>query len=164
MNIENFNNERFLSYAANVFMQINRAIMFKELEKIDHFVNDDVYNSLKENLEVLSKNHLTQIYYDISIIQAKIIEINELPDSFQIDLNLVSGYGKISSSTHLYHAQKTHKMVFERKKNYLLTPAARKCPGCGANIDVNNNGKCNYCGAIYNLEDMDWILVAYEEK
>ena len=34
----------------------------------------------------------------------------------------------------------------------------RKCPACGSSIDVNNNGKCNYCGAIYNNEDYDYVL------
>ena len=164
MNIKDWNEERFLSYASNIFIQINRAILFKELEKIDHFVNDSVYNLLKENLEVLSKKHLAQVFYDMSVVQVKILEVKELENSFKIELSLVSGYGKISSSERLYRAQKTHKMIFEKTKESVTPPAARKCPGCEANIDINNNGKCIYCGVIYNLEDMDWILTTYEEK
>ena len=33
---------------------------------------------------------------------------------------------------------------------------------CGASIDVNANGKCPYCGTIYNLEDKDWVLTFIE--
>lgn len=26
-------------------------------------------------------------------------------------------------------------------------------------MDINNNGKCEYCGAIYDLENYDYVLV-----
>ena len=39
-----------------------------------------------------------------------------------------------------------------------------KCPGCGAAINVNANGKCAYCGTIYNLVDKDWVLSSLKTK
>ena len=34
----------------------------------------------------------------------------------------------------------------------------RKCPACGAPMNVNKSGKCDYCGSIYNQEDYDFVL------
>ena len=36
---------------------------------------------------------------------------------------------------------------------------AKVCPGCGAPVNVNSNGVCEYCGTVYNTEDYDWILI-----
>ena len=33
---------------------------------------------------------------------------------------------------------------------------SRKCPAYGANMNINQSGKCEYCGAIFNTEDYDW--------
>ena len=33
-----------------------------------------------------------------------------------------------------------------------------KCPGCGANINANYSGKCEYCGTTYDTVKYDWIL------
>jgi len=54
--------------------------------------------------------------------------------------------------------EKTNYLTFEKNKNTSTQPEARKCPSCGSNMDVNNSGKCEYCGTIYNLEDYEWIL------
>jgi len=33
-----------------------------------------------------------------------------------------------------------------------------ECPGCGRSINLTANGKCKYCGAGYDLSQIDWIL------
>ena len=38
----------------------------------------------------------------------------------------------------------------------------RKCPTCGAIVDVNKNGKCEYCHTIFNLEKYDWVITKME--
>ena len=49
---------------------------------------------------------------------------------------------------------------FEKKLNTKDFGIVRKCPGCGASINVNNTGKCEYCDTIFNLDDYDYILVS----
>lgn len=58
---------------------------------------------------------------------------------------------------------KNMRLVFSKRKNAKSLGTARKCPGCGANIDVGMNGKCDYCGSIFNLQDYDWILKSIGE-
>ena len=43
-------------------------------------------------------------------------------------------------------------------KNAQSYKVVRKCPTCGANIDVNANGQCSYCHTIFNLEKYDWVI------
>ena len=147
-----------------MYIQINRAIVFKDLEKINHFVGDELYSWLSENIDDLSNKHKMQHYFDMGVAHVEILGINKLGDSLQIEVNLISGYGKFASANHLYGTELENKMVFEKRKDSKKQPAARYCPGCGSNIDVNRSGVCIYCGTTYNLEDMDWILVKYERS
>lgn len=40
------------------------------------------------------------------------------------------------------------------------TDAARtgECPNCGANINMNQSGKCAYCGSVISTTEYDWVL------
>lgn len=49
-------------------------------------------------------------------------------------------------------------LSFTKKSNAISQGIAKKCPSCGAPINVNLSGKCEYCGSIYNQYDYDWIL------
>jgi len=33
-----------------------------------------------------------------------------------------------------------------------------KCPNCGAALQVNATGKCDYCGAVVTSGQYDWVL------
>jgi len=164
MDIDNLNKEHFISYISNMYIQINRAIVFKELDKINHFVGDELYNKLSEDIEELSRDHKMQHFFDMGVAHVEILKMNKLDDTIQIEVDLISGYGKFVSSSHLYGTEIKNSMVFEKRKDSKKQPAARYCPGCGSNIDVNRSGICEYCGTTYNLEDMDWILVKYERS
>lgn len=164
MDINNLNEEHFISYISNIYIQINRAMVFKELDKINHFVGDELYTWLEDNIDDLSNDHKMQHYFDMSVAHVELLNVNKLDDSVQIEVELISGYGKFVSPTHLYGTEIKNHMVFEKRKDSRKQPAARYCPGCGSNIDVNRSGVCDYCGTTYNLEDMDWILVKYERS
>ena len=54
--------------------------------------------------------------------------------------------------------EKFVKLIFTKVKNAKKLGVARACQGCGANLDLNFDGRCPYCGAIFNLQEYDWIL------
>jgi predicted RNA-binding Zn-ribbon protein involved in translation (DUF1610 family) len=50
------------------------------------------------------------------------------------------------------------------RKDYKERKKVIKCPNCGANMDINHSGKCDYCGQTYNQEDYDWVLKSMESN
>ena len=36
--------------------------------------------------------------------------------------------------------------------------AAKNCPNCGAPLDLNATAKCQYCGAVIQSADFDWVI------
>ncbi len=54
-----------------------------------------------------------------------------------------------------------------KNQKYLSVLKMKKiiqCPNCGANMDINHSGKCDYCGQTYNQEDYDWVLKNIESN
>lgn len=166
----NFSEAMFITNIDNMFVQILSAIMHKRLEDIKHFVNSDVYNRLSSQVEYLENNQYIQFYDELNVKSTEILDVVETLDTFQIKVKLVSRYmdyimdnslSKIIQGHNKFRVENNNYLIFEKKKKFRDLEAARKCPGCGVTMDINRSGKCEYCGAIFNLEDRNWILISF---
>lgn len=164
----NFTESKFKSFVDNVFIQIHLHIMTKEPEEIKHFVSDELYETIYNKTEELNQKKLIQMYDEINVKQTTILNYKVQDNKMIIEVNITSRYmdylidedGNFVSGINDRRIEKENYLTFEKPIDYLSTGSVRKCPGCGASIDVNANGKCAYCGATYNLKDKDWILVS----
>lgn len=164
----NFTESKFKSFVDNVFIQIHLHIMTKEPEKIKHFVSDELYETIYNKTETLNKKKLIQMYDEINVKQTTILNYSIKDNKMVIEVNITSRYmdylidedGNFVSGINDRRIEKENYLTFEKPINYQSTGSVRKCPGCGASIDVNANGKCAYCGTTYNLKDTDWVLVS----
>ena len=164
----NFSVEKFITYANNVFVQIHVAIITKELDKIKHFVSSNVYDELSVKVNQLTQKGLTQMYDELNVKDSYIIGIEETENYYEIKVQLISRYMdyQIDKTTRQYKSgnnqsrvEKTHILTFQKKKNAQVEGMSRTCPGCGASVNANSSGVCEYCGTVYNTEDYDWILM-----
>lgn len=163
----NFLESKFLSFADNVFIQLYLALMKKDLEDIKHFLSENVYNDFKDKIDKLDSNNEKQIFGEINVKESKIIECIETETSFILKVQLISRYldyvvdkttGKKIRGNDFNRVEKNNILEFERRKDYKERKKVIKCPNCGANMDINHSGKCDYCGQTYNQEDYDWVL------
>ena len=167
-----FTESKFKTYVDNVFIQLHMAVVTKELENIKHFVSDEVYNKYQNKLDELNKKHLIQMYDEINVAQTDILSYKVDNENMIIEVNILSRYldylmdedGNYVSGDTDIRTEKNNHLIFIKKINYEKSKTVRKCPGCGASIDVNASGKCEYCGTIYNLEDKDWVLKSIDIK
>ena len=167
-----FTESKFKTYVDNVFIQLHMAVVTKELENIKHFVSNEVYNEYKQIVDNLEKKHLIQMYDEINVAQTDILGYQVTATDMIIEVNLISRYldylmdeeGNYVSGNTNVRSEKNNHLTFTKKINYKESGIVRKCPRCGASIDVNAGGKCAYCGTIYNLEDKDWVLTSIETR
>lgn len=167
-----FTESKFKTYVDNIFIQLHLALVTKELENIKHFVSDEVYNKYQNKLDELNKKHLIQMYDEINVAQTDILSYKVDNENMIIEVNILSRYldylmdedGNYVSGDTDIRTEKNNHLIFTKKINYEKSKTVRKCPGCGASIDVNASGKCEYCGTIYNLEDKDWVLKSIDIK
>lgn len=164
----NFSEGMFITNIDNMFVQILSSVMHKRIEEIKHFVNEDIYNELYNKIEQLKVNNYIQFYDELNVKSTEILSVTETDNSFRIKVKLTSRYmdyvmdsSKIIKGHDKFRIEKINYLTFEKKKYFKELGEARKCPGCGVTMDINKNGKCEYCGAIFNLNERNWILIEF---
>lgn len=164
-----FMESKFKTNANNIFIQLYLALTTNNLDRVKHFISDEVYNEFKLRLDELNNQNEIQMFDEINAADINITDVIEEENKFIIKATLISKYldYRVDKTTHkkisgndYERVQKINYLTFEKIKSATKQSNARKCPACGANIDVNNNGKCPYCDTIYNLKDHDWILTS----
>lgn len=164
---KNFSEAKFKAKVDNVFIQLYTAVMKQDLQKVRHFLADDVYEKYNNKVIELQNINQIQVYDELNVSGTEIRGIEELEDRFEIRVSLLTKYldyridkttKKFISGDREVRKEKIVNLKFSKIKNAKELGAARKCTGCGANMDLNKTGVCEYCGSVYILKDYDWIL------
>ena len=167
--MEDFNEAMFKTKVDNIFVKLYTCIMKGNLTDVRHFISEELYNNYINKINELISNNKRQMYDEINVKNTMIINRKILEDKEIIDVEIVSRYmdyiidintGDLISGDDTRRIERRNILSFEKKLNTKDFGIVRKCPGCGASINVNNTGKCEYCDTIFNLDDYDYILVS----
>ena len=166
-----FNEGLFLSKVNNIFVKLFTSIMLDTLDEVKHFIGDDVYDYANRIVSKNNNNGTRQMYDELNVKNSMIrdIEVNE--NVYTIKVYLQSRYmdyiinlndGSYVSGNDSSRIQVDYLLTFEKRVDTKNAGIARRCPGCSAPMNVNNSGKCEYCGTTFNQEDYDWVLTKLE--
>ena len=167
--MEDFNEAMFKTKVDNIFVKLYTCIMKGDLTDVRHFISEESYNNYINKINELISHNKRQMYDEINVKNTMIINRKILEDKEIIDVEIVSRYmdyiidintGDLISGDDTRRIERRNILRFEKKLNTKDFGIVRKCPGCGASINVNNTGKCEYCDTIFNLDDYDYILVS----
>lgn len=167
--MEDFNEAMFKTKVDNIFVKLYTCIMKGNLTDVRHFISEELYNNYINKINELISHNKRQMYDEIKVKNTMIINRKILEDKEIIDVEIVSRYmdyiidintGDLISGDDTRRIERRNILRFEKKLNTKDFGIVRKCPGCGASINVNNTGKCEYCDTIFNLDDYDYILVS----
>lgn len=162
-----FSEAKFKAKVDNVYIKLYTGVMKQDLENIRHFLSEDVYEKYSKIIKQLQAANQIQVYDELNVSDTNITNIEEFDDRFEITVRLLTKYldYKITKDTKKYicgdrdvRKEKYVTLRFSKIKNAKALGNARRCTGCGANIDLNKNGVCEYCGSVYVLKDYDWVL------
>jgi hypothetical protein len=161
----------FMTKVHNIFIQLLSSNMLDELEDVKHFLGEDVYNYANDIIKKNKEDNTRQMYDELNVKSSYIESVEVKENVYTIKVYLQSRYmnyiinlsdGSYLSGNNSSRIQVDYRLTFDKKINTIEQGIARKCPGCSAPINVNESGKCDYCGAIYNQEDYDWVLTKLE--
>lgn len=164
-----FNEGMFITKVNNIFVMLHSSVMMDNLERVKHFLSEDVYQKYDDILKDLNSRNVRQMYDELNVRNTYIKDIEIKEDCVIIKVDITSRYmdylidkttGKFISGYNDHRIEKVNHLELTKKFGTSSYKIDKKCPGCGANIDVNNNGKCAYCGSIFNTENYDWILTS----
>ena len=169
---KSFSKSMFITKVNNIFVQLFTAVMTKNLDKIRHFIGENVEKEFDEKIKELKDNHQIQMYDELNVKDTRILNYQILDDKYVIKVELISRYMDylIDEETKEYisgiddhRIEKIYHLTFEKKRNAKEYKIVKMCPHCGNSIDLNQNGHCNYCGGIFDAENYDYILTSIKE-
>ena len=164
-----FNEGMFITKVNNIFIMLHSAIMMDDLDRVRHFLSSDLQQKYEEILKDLNKRNVRKMYDDLNVKRTFIKDIVIKEDCVIIKVDIESRYmdylvdketNNFISGVNDHRVEKTNHLELTKMLGSKLYGSVKKCPGCGANIDINNNGKCAYCGTIFDTEKYDWILTS----
>ena len=162
-----FTESSFKTKVDNIFVMLHMSLMTDNLKRVDHFINDEVYNEFNNRLTILNNNNERQMFDELNVKSTDIINIEILEDKFIITVRLVSRYMdyvvdkttlKYKRGNNSSRIEKENILTFEKKRSAKIQGVVRFCPNCGHPMDVNKSGYCEFCHSSYNQEDYDWVL------
>lgn len=168
---KDYSDSKFKSKVENEFVQIKLSMVTGKTEKIRHFVSDEIYDMIVQKVKKDVEDNRIQLYDELNVANIQILNIKELEDRFEIHVSVLSKAYEyyIDRTTRQYisgdktdRTERYTNIVFSKMKNAKNLNVLRKCPTCGAIIDVNANGVCSYCKSIFNLQNYDWIITSME--
>lgn len=111
------------------------------------------------------------MYDELNVKSTNIDNVEILEDKIVIKVTIISRYmdylinkdnGNFVSGNNQSRVEKINYLVFEKIKSAKDYKIIRACPRCGASMDINKSGECNYCRTIFNAENYDYILTSIE--
>lgn len=163
--IPGFERETFIQEAFNIYQSVQKAWMNFDLESVRDVLTDEIYNMYTSQLMTLKVKHEKNIMGDFNLIDAKITGCEVINNNATITTVMTIDFYDyiINEETKAVlrgrDDQKmmiTYEMTFTKKLQDIQ--ATNVCPNCGAPIEFNTSGVCEYCDSVIVNENAKWVL------
>ena len=166
-----WNEDRFLDTAETIFFTVQEGWSKKELNICRPYLSNSVYNRFKKQLEDLTKRGLRNVCENVVVGSTEIVKIEQDKqfDSISVkfrasmrDYKIDEKTGKVVEGSTAQTPPFTEYWTFIRKAGLKTREAHavenKKCPNCGAPLEINESGVCKYCKANVVSGNFDWVL------
>lgn len=154
--------------AFNLYKQIQFAWMNFDEETLRNCLTDEMYNMYLMQLDTLKVKHQKNIMYDIKYIGSSIKEKYEENGQETIVMNMqVSCYDFIinTKNNKVVRGSSSKLNIYSYELTFVRTKENKQidiCPQCGAPVEGNNSGVCEYCRS--TLISNNYTLVMSKKK
>ncbi|MCL2077762.1 MAG: Tim44-like domain-containing protein [Oscillospiraceae bacterium] len=168
----NFSANDFISFAKNVYIDIQNAWCKRDMSPVRPVLHDNLYNStvkqLQSKIEQGVKYHYESIVVNTAYptSYAKDAQFEYLTiylNSRMIDWQEDEKTGKVIRGDKHTRWDLRYKMKFMRSavvttKEEVAAAKGHNCPNCGAPLEISSSGKCAYCNSVVTTGQYSWVL------
>ncbi len=166
-----FDQQKFKTHTKKVFMAVQDGWTKQDQSVCRAFMAEDVYQSHQMQIDNMKSNKVRNVLENIVVGSTEIVRVDQGDEFDKIavkvrasmkDYKVSTENGKLVEGTKAQTPPFTEYWIFIRKAG-LKTKVKdgifdRKCPNCGAPIQVSVSGECKYCDANVVNGDYDWVL------
>ncbi len=169
---EFFTEPDFITYAKDVYMDIQNAWCKRDLSSVQAVLHSNLYDRTQKQLDKKIADgivpHLDRITVEEAYLtfykkDAEYEYVTVYLSSKMIDYQTQESTGNILYGDMTTRWELHYLMTFMRSNN-VKTPEAGSakrafnCPNCGGVMDSINFGTCPYCGSIVKSGEYGWVL------
>jgi len=168
--IPDFDINEFNFKAYQIFYDVQMAWMNLDYDKLKELLTDELYNSYVMQLEALKVKEQRNVMKEFVLNESSIVELKEENGYYIAKVYLdVKFYDYVEEI-------KTKKVLRGNSNNkvnniYIITFIStkgksnniNKCPNCGAKVEGNVTGICNYCKSKLINENYTWVMSKKEK-
>lgn len=166
-----FSEPKFIDKVESMFFAIQKAWMAKDLTTVRAYMTDAQYQRLQVQIDDMNRRKVTNMLEEMAVGSVKPIRV-EVDESYEtivcaiwasmLDYKIDDTTKKVVEGDNRNARKFTEYWTFMRSVNAKTKPVdalvTKTCPNCGAPLDINEFGKCNYCQAYVISGDFDWVL------
>lgn len=173
---EKFSKEQFITYANDVYIKVQEAWESKNLRVVRPYESDKLFalheSQIKEFIDGKKTNHLDgQCILSTEIADFRHDGGNDVItvrlNATLLDYTTSDESGEIILGSNTQRRNRAYRLEFIRttgvKTETSTGLASHECPSCGAPIEVNNSGQCEYCKNVITSGEYGWVLNAYSQ-
>lgn len=165
----------FLSFAQDVYMDIQDAWEKRNLEPVRAVLHQNLYQQTEKQIQKKIADGIVNHLERISVNKSYLMDYNK-DEKYEylhvylaasmIDYQVKEATGQILYGDKTTRWNMQYKMTFMRSVDCLTKDAKDKekglvCPNCGAPLTGTSFGKCEYCGSIVTTGAYDWVLSGF---
>lgn len=169
-----FDEKAFLERVKQTMAKINDAWVKGNMGPARRLVSDGVYVRFRTYLELNKQNGIRNVMADWRVVDATVAdaETDALWDTVHVkvvgearDRDVSANLSEaeaMAQASHTNKSQYEEVWSFVRRRGHKAkdgkTALTGDCPNCGAELPISDVVKCNYCSALVNSGEHDWVL------
>lgn len=159
-----FDVNKFLSNGFNIYMRIEEAWMNFKLENVRDIMTDEMFNMYESQLTSMEMKGEQNIIKDFKLLNSAITNTSIQNDMLQVTTRYVIEFydyiiKKDTKQVVRGNSNRKMRMVYEMTFiEKLEKTKLDKCPNCGAPININSAGICEYCNSKIVDDNTEWVM------
>lgn len=159
-NFPNLNIPSFLCDRYNDFLEIQKAWMNFDYDKLKELLTDELYNQYIMQLDTLKNDYRRNIMNDFKLNGYRILDAYCDNQILTIKMELDCSFHDFIEKFWYVSRGNTNIIinhVYELTFVCNLADKGEFCPNCGSKIDKRKN-RCSYCGGIFSNIANKWVM------
>ena len=162
--LPSFDESKFLQDGYNIYLDVQKAWMNFELDKVHNKITDELFNQYESQLSSMEikgeQNVMNGFVLKDKAIRNCVVQNDNLEVTTRYivefyDYIINKESGSVLRGTKSRKVRMTYDITFVMKAN---EEKIKNCPNCGAPVEVNSSGVCPYCNSKIVGENTEWVM------